>query len=159
LEGFALVLVLISALGLWPRRRLYASFTVAVIIAWVLLPVGIKPPAVGELLTEKESAYNYIQVVKAGTTAELLLNEGLPIQSEYDPPADLTHGYWDSLLVADGFQPARGTETPPGSLAILGLAGGTTARQYRLAYGSSIDITGVEIDPEILALGHEYFHL
>src|SRR5216110_18283 len=85
LEGFALVLVSTSALGLWPRRRLYASFAAAVIIAWVLLPAGIKPPAVGELLTEKESAYNSIQVVKAGTTTELILNEGLAVHSVYDP--------------------------------------------------------------------------
>ena len=36
-----------------------------------------KPPASGVLLTEKESAYNYIQVVREGTTTELILNEEL----------------------------------------------------------------------------------
>ena len=159
LEGFALVLVSISALGLWPRRRLYASFAVAVLIAWVLLPAGIKPPAVGQLLTEKESAYNYIQVVKVGAQTQLILNEGLAIHSVYDSTDNLTHGYWDYLLVANAFQPAQSTAVTPRSLAILGLAGGTTARQYRLAYGDSVDITGVEIDPEIIALGHQYFHL
>ena len=159
LEGFALVLVSISALGLWPRRRLYASFAAAVILAWILLPAGIKPPAVGQLLTEKESAYNYIQVVRAGTTTELILNEGLAIHSVYNSEDNLTHGYWDYLLVADAFRPAQSGALSPRSLAILGLAGGTTARQYRLAYGDSIDITGVEIDPEILSLGHQYFHL
>jgi spermidine synthase len=39
------------------------------------------------------------------------------------------------------------------------LAAGTSARQYRLAFGDQLDITGVEIDPEILAAGHRYFHL
>ena len=159
LIGFGLVLVLFSVAGLWPRRRLYASFAVAVILAWIFLPSGIKPPEVGRLLTERESAYNYIQVVQAGSTTELILNEGQAIHSIYDPQDNLTHGYWDYLLVANAFQPARSSETTPRSLAILGLAGGTTARQYRLAYGNSVDITGVEIDPEILAIGHQYFHL
>jgi len=159
LEGFGLALVLFSVAGLWPRRRLYASFAVAVILAWIFLPSGIKPPEVGTLVTERESAYNYIQVVQDGTTTELILNEGQAVHSVYDSQDNLTHGYWDYLLVAGAFQPAQPTAITPRSLAILGLAGGTTARQYRLAYGDSIDITGVEIDPEILAIGHQYFHL
>lgn len=159
LEGFGLVLVVVSVLGLWPRRRLYASFAVAVLLAWVLLPAGIKPPAVGTLLTEKDSAYNYIQVVQSGSTTELILNEGQAIHSIYDSQDNLTHGYWDYLLIADAFQPALSSVPAPRSIAILGLAGGTTARQYRLAYGDSIDITGVEIDPAILDIGHRYFHL
>jgi spermidine synthase len=159
LEGFALVLVGISVAGLWPRRRLYASFAVAVIIAWVLLPSTIKPPATGTLITEKESAYNYIQVVRDGTTTELILNEGLAIHSVYDPTTDLTHGYWDYLLLASSFRPAQASEAKPTSLAVLGSAAGTTERQYRLAYGDAIDITGVEIDPEIVDIGNRYFHL
>jgi hypothetical protein len=63
-----------------------------VILAWILLPSGIKPPAVGTLLTEKESAYNYIQVVRTGTTTELILNEGQAIHSIYDSSDNLTHG-------------------------------------------------------------------
>ena len=159
LEGFGLVLVVVSVLGLWPRRRLYASFAVAVLLAWIVLPAGIKPPVVGTLVTEKDSAYNYIQVVQVGTTTELILNEGQAIHSIYDSQNNLTHGYWDYLLVADAFQPAESSAPTPRSIAILGLAGGTTARQYRLAYGDSVDITGVEIDPAILDIGHRYFHL
>ena len=159
LEAFGLVLVVISVAGLWPRRRMYAGFAIVVILAWMLLPSGIKPPASGTLLTEKESAYNYIQVVQSGSTTELILNEGQAIHSIYDSHSDLTHGYWDYLLVANAFQPAQASEPTPRSLAILGLAGGTTARQYRLAYGDSVDITGVEIDPDILDIGHRYFHL
>jgi len=158
LVGFGLILVAISVAGLWPRRRLYASFVLIVLLAGVLLPTGIKPPASGVLLTEKESAYNYIQVVRSGTTTELILNEGLAIHSVYDPTTNITHGYWDYLLLANSFRPAQDTEAKPASLAILGYAGGTTARQYRLAYGDAIDITGVEIDPEIVDLGHRYFH-
>ncbi len=159
LEGFGLVLVLVSVAGLWPRRRLYALFAVAVILAWVLLPVGIKPPEVGSLIYEKESAYNYIQVVQDGSKTELILNEGQAVHSIYDPTSNLTYGYWDYMLVADAFRPAQATSTTPRSVAFLGLAAGTAAREYRLAYGTEVDITGVEIDPEILAVGHRYFHL
>ena len=159
LEAFGFALVLISIIGLWPRRKLYATFALAVLLAWIFLPSGIRPPEFGSLLYEKESAYNYIQVVKVGTSTELVLNEGQAIHSVYDSTDDLTHGYWDYLLLADAFRPAQSSPPDPGSIAILGSAAGTSERQYRLAYGDSIQITGVEIDPDIVAAGHRFFHL
>ena len=159
LEGFGLALVVMSVIALWPRRRLYALFAVAVILAWVLLPAGIKPPQVGSLLYEKESAYNYIQVVQDGTKTELILNEGEAVHSIYDSSTNLTHGYWDYLLVANAFRPAQAVAVAPRSVVFLGLAAGTGARQYRAAFGDQVDITGVEIDPDILDVGHRYFHL
>jgi spermidine synthase len=63
------------------------------------------------------------------------------------------------MVVADSFRPAEQSEIRPASVAILGLAGGTAARQYTAAYGSSVQITGVEIDPDILNVAHRYFHL
>ncbi|HSS93255.1 MAG TPA: fused MFS/spermidine synthase [Candidatus Dormibacteraeota bacterium] len=159
IEAFGFALVAISAVALWPRRRIYAAFVVAVLLAWIFLPSGIKPPEAGSLLYEKESAYNYIQVVQVGTSTELILNEGQAIHSIYNSSTNLTHGYWDYLLLADAFRPAQATPASPRSAAFLGLAAGTAARQYRLAFGDQVDITGVEIDPEILAAGHRYFHL
>ena len=161
LEGFGLVLVAASVAGLWPwpRRRVYAAFAAAVILAWIFLPSGIKPPQVGQLLYEKESAYGYIQVVQDGTKTELILNEGEAVHSIYDPQSLLTGGPWDYMLIADSFRPAGQDEIKPASVAILGLAGGTAARQYTAAYGTSVRITGVEIDPDILSVAHRYFHL
>jgi len=140
LVGFGLALVGISVAGLWPRRRLYASFAVAVILAWIFLPSGIKPPQVGQLVYEKESPYGYIQVVKDGSKTELILNEGQAIHSIYDPNSLLTGGPWDYMVVADAFRPAQTTEVAPKDVAILGLAGGTSARQYTAAYGSGIQV-------------------
>ncbi|HXJ48548.1 MAG TPA: fused MFS/spermidine synthase [Candidatus Acidoferrum sp.] len=159
LVGFGLALVVISVAGLWPRRRLYAVFGLAVILAWVLLPSGIKPPQVGTLVYEKESAYNYIQVVQDGTRTELILNEGEAIHSIYDTQSLLTGGPWDYMVIADSFRPAQATEPTPKSVAILGLAGGTAARQYTAAFGDQVQITGVEIDPAILDVANRYFHL
>ena len=162
LEGFGLVLVAISVAGLWPlgrSYRLYASFVAVVLVAWIFLPSGIKPPQVGQLIYEKDSAYGYIQVVRDGTRTELILNEGEAIHSIYDPNNLLTGGPWDYMLVADSFRPAQSAEQVPKDIAILGLAGGTAARQYVAAYGGNVQITGVEIDPAILDVAHRYFHL
>jgi spermidine synthase len=159
LEGFGLALVVASIAGLWPRRRLYAAFALAVILAWVFLPSGIKPPQVGQLIYEKESAYHYIQVVQVGTKTELVLNEGQAVHSIYDPGNLLTGGPWDYMVIADAFRPAQSSEPRPKDVAILGLAGGTSARQLTAAFGTDVNITGVEIDSEILNVARRYFHL
>src|SRR5881409_1141639 len=115
LEGFGLVLVAVSVLGLWPwpRRRFYAAFAAAVILAWIFLPSGIKPPQVGQLVYEKESAYGYIQVVREGTKTELILNEGEAIHSIYDTSSLLTGGPWDYMVIANAFRPAQHAELVP----------------------------------------------
>src|SRR5437762_188438 len=63
------------------------------------------------------------------------------------------------MLIADSFRPSAPSEVTPKSVAILGLAGGTAARQYTAAFGASVQITGVEIDPDIVDVAHRYFHL
>ncbi|MGH7904739.1 MAG: spermidine synthase, partial [Candidatus Dormibacteraceae bacterium] len=156
LAGFSVVLLGISIAGLWPRKRAYWAFASLVLAAWILLPQGIRPASAGRLLFEKESAYNYIQVVQVGTRRELILNEGQAIHSIYDPTTELTGGYWDYLLLAPYIRPSP---TPPSSVAFIGLAAGTSARQYRAAFGPGTNLAGVEIDPDIVAAGRRYFHL
>ena len=159
LVGFSVALMAISIAGLWPRRRGYAVAAAAVVALAVALPGGIKPPETGRLLYEKESPYQYIQVVQNGSRTELVLNEGHAIHSIYDPTSLVTGGPWDYFTLASAFQPARPEDAAPASVAILGLAGGTTARQYTAAYGQATHITGVEIDPDIIAVANRYFHL
>ncbi len=145
--------------GLWPRRWVFAAFLVIVLLGAVLLPHGIKPPQVGTLLYEKDSAYHYIQVVRDGSRTELILNEGQAIHSIYDSDSLLTGGPWDYFMLGSYFRPAQAEEPRPSRVAILGLAGGTEARQITEVYGRSVAITGVEIDPDILGLAYRYFHL
>jgi spermidine synthase len=145
--------------GLWPRRWVFPAFLVIVLLGALFLPHGIKPPEVGTLLYEKDSAYHYIQVVQVGSRTELILNEGQAIHSIYDPQSLLTGGPWDYFMLGSYFRPAQSQEPRPTNVAILGLAGGTEARQMRAAFGASLDITGVEIDPDILNVAHRYFHL
>jgi spermidine synthase len=145
--------------GLWPRRWVFAAFLLIVLVGAWLLPHGIKPPEVGTLLYEKDSAYHYIQVVRDGDRTELVLNEGQAIHSIYDPTSLLTGGPWDYFMLGSYFRPAQVSEPKPKDVAILGLAGGTAARQITAAYGTGVDITGVEIDPAIVDVAHRYFHL
>jgi spermidine synthase len=164
---FSVALLGLSVLGLWPRtltelwprRWVFAVFLVIVLVGAFLLPHGIKPPEVGTLLYEKDSAYHYIQVVQVGSKTELILNEGQAIHSIYDPTQPVTGGPWDYFMLGGYFRPAQSAEPRPNSVAILGLAGGTAAREMTLAFGTSVDITGVEIDPDILDVAHRYFHL
>ena len=160
LIGFSLALLVLSVAGLWPRRRIFAVLGIAVLAGGVFVhSIGIKPPQAGRLLYEKESPYSYVQVVQDGSRTELVLNEGEAIHSIYDPNQATTGGPWDYMLLAGFFRPAQAAEPKPAEVAIIGLAGGTSARQFHLAYGDSVDQVGVEIDPDILAAGYRYFHL
>ncbi len=156
---FSAALLLLSVAGLWNRRRAYALFLVVVLAGAAVLPRGIKPPASGRLLFERDSAYGYIQVVQQGTRTELVLNEGEAVHSIYDSASKTTGGPWDYFALAPDFSPATPDPAVHRDVAILGLAGGTAAAQYRDAYGSAVDLTGVEIDPAILDAARRYFHL
>jgi spermidine synthase len=126
-----------------------------VIVALALLSGGaIRGAAYGVSVYETESAYNYIQVIRNGTETQLLLDEGSAIHSIYDPTSLYTHGYWDDALLARYF----GSGHAPGRVALVGLAGGTVARQFT-AIDGEIPIDGVEIDPKIVDVGRRYFDM
>lgn len=127
-------------------------------LAWLTLRGPVKPVEEGKrLLFEKESAYNLIQVVEdeAGWRY-LLLNEGQGWHSLYHPNRLLTGFTWDYFLIGPLFNPPPFHPGQVERLAIIGLAGGTIARQYSAVYGS-LPIDGVEIDPEIVRAGREFF--
>ena len=127
-------------------------------LAWLTLPGPVKPVEEGKrLLFEKESAYNLIQVVEdeAGWRY-LLLNEGQGWHSLYHPEELLTGFTWDYFLAGPLFNKPPFHPDQVERLAIIGLAGGTIARQYNDIYGP-LAIDGVEIDPEIVRAGLEFF--
>jgi spermidine synthase len=132
-----------------------AAFTVPALA--LAAPGGVRPPDRGILLDERESAYNYIQVVDEDGRRELILNDGHAVHSVYDPGELLTGGPWDYFMVAP--QLVEGAAEPAiQDVLLIGLAGGTVARQLTAAYGP-IPIEGVEIDPEINEVAREYFAL
>jgi spermidine synthase len=152
----AIGLGIVSAIGMWVHGGgRWAVAVPLVILALALVQHGgIRAAAYGTRLFEAESAYNYIQVVQDGTRTDLVLNEGHAVHSIYDPTTLYTHGPWDYFLLA----PLFGSGATPGRVAIIGLAGGTVARQYT-AIDGAIPIDGVEIDPRIVDVGRRYFQM
>ena len=66
-------------------------------------------------------------------------------------------GPWSQVLVAPFFNAAPFSVDSVQSMAIVGLAAGTTARQATAVFGEDIQIDGFEIDPKIVEVGQVYF--
>ncbi|HET8910878.1 MAG TPA: fused MFS/spermidine synthase [Ktedonobacteraceae bacterium] len=112
----------------------------------------------GRLIAERESAYNYMQVVQANQETQLILNEGVGIHSIYSPSRVLTGGPWDYFLAAPYFNNYPYTPDRLKSVCVIGLGAGTIPNELTQVYGN-IPIDGVEIDPEIVTMGRTYFHM
>jgi spermidine synthase len=159
-------LLLMATLLVWvriePRAWLKQAWMPAALLVLSLFVLGdpLKPPPEGTtLLYERETRYNYVQVVEAADGSRmLLLNEGLAIHSIYHPQNLQTFGSWDYFLAAPFANPAPFTSTQVKRVAVLGLATGTVAHQYTAVYGD-IQIDGVEIDAGIVEVGREYFDM
>ncbi len=166
---FSLVLLLVSLGGLLrtaPRRALaYAAMPVILIALNILWASGPIKNAPG-LVYETESSYNYIQVIRQSDNAggfwyALQLNEGQGIHSLYNsnyPDYPLLDGVWDYFLVAPYFNNPPHTQNQVDSVLIIGSAAGTISKAYSEIYGP-IPIDGVEIDPEIIKVGREWFDM
>ncbi len=157
---FSGTLLVVALVGLWLAAGwrgvlpyLWMPLLVGV-LAWQGLP-GSDKDTHGQIY-ETESAYNYIQVLQEGEYRYLRLNEGQGIHSVYHPSELNYAGPWQQVLAAPYFNPAPYDPLAVKSLAIVGLAAGTTARQAVAAY-PGIEIDGFEIDPKIVAVGRNYF--
>ncbi|MBI2976335.1 MAG: fused MFS/spermidine synthase [Chloroflexi bacterium] len=160
---FAALLLAVALVGLWraDRRRamLYLWMPLALLgLAWGLGRGPIKPAPDGFTLKyERESAYNFIQVVEGSDgTRYLLLNEGQGLHSVYNPKNLVTGGTWDYFVAAPFFNAPPFLPADVKSLGLVGLAAGTIARQYTAVFGP-IPIDGIEIDPDMVRAGRDYF--
>jgi spermidine synthase len=148
LIGAAAVVALGGSLLL--RRRWLA--VPAGLAALLLVPPGAVKASAG-LIYETESPYQYIQIVQNGPERDLYLNEGIVRHSVWRADTVLTGDEWDMFLAVP---PLLGR--PVRSVAILGNAGGTTARAYGVFYPRA-SIDGVEIDPAVTAAARRYLGL
>ncbi len=159
---FSGFLLLVALGGLW-RAEGWRS---AVRLLWMPILLGILAFLIagspikrtsGQIY-ETESAYNYIQVLEIDGYRYLRLNEGQGVHSVWHP-VDLDYdGPWEQFLAAPFFNPGPFEPARVESMAIVGLAAGTLARQATEVYGP-IPIDGFEIDPEIIAVGRAYFDM
>ncbi|MFH1636550.1 MAG: fused MFS/spermidine synthase [Chloroflexota bacterium] len=157
---FGVFLTLVAIAGLWRAEGARATLPVAwmpfvlILLAILWGSVAIKSTA-GQIY-ETESAYNYIQVLERDGYRYLRLNEGQGVHSIYNPDELVFHGPWMQVLAAPFFNPPPFIPEDVESMAIVGLAAGTAARQATAVFGP-IPIDGFEIDPEIIRVGQEYF--
>ena len=164
---FAIVLLLVSLVGLFlsqPLRALvYVPMPLILIVMNLFLVAGPIKETPG-LVYEVESPYNYIQVIQesdghGGFWRGLQLNEGQGIHSLYNPNYQdfpLVDGVWDYFLVAPYFNNPPYIAEQVDSLLVIGSAAGTISKGFTAIYGP-IPMEGVEIDPEIIAVGQEWF--
>jgi len=105
---------------------------------------------------EAESQYNYIQVLEVGDTRYLRLNEGQGVHSVYAPDRYDFNGPWELFIAGPFFNQPPFSPDEIESIAVVGLAAGTSARHATAALGP-VPITGFELDPEIIEIGRDYF--
>jgi spermidine synthase len=157
--SLGLLTVALIGLGLEDRRATLRHLwmpALLILLAALFLSGPVKS-SVGQVF-EKESAYNYIQVVERDGVRMLMLNEGQGIHSVYAPDLEATYGTWDYFLAAPFFN------SPPVSIesieriGLVGLAAGTISKQYTKVFGP-IPIDGWEIDPEIVTVGRAWFDM
>jgi len=143
------------------RGRLPAAVVPAAILGLIALPTGtIKSvdASGARVIWERETEYQYARVVQEGDGTRFLeLNEGHAVHSVYRPGRWLTGNYWDQML-AMSFSGTYAAGEMPRSVAILGSAAGTTARQLG-HYAPSTRVDAVEIDGELTEVGRELFDL
>ena len=142
------VLLAISASFLLGRKVVLLAGALAALAA---LPPGAVKDEAG-LLHEEDSLYQFIQVIERDDGRRLLrLNEGVAVHSVWRRDTVLTGGVWDAFLALPPL-----LDRPLRSVAILGNAGGTTARAMGEYYPDA-RIDGVELDPAVSDVGFEYF--
>jgi spermidine synthase len=150
--AFALGLAVVAVVG---AGRRWLVVPVAVAAALGIPPGTVKAAEGGRVLHEAETEYQYARVVEyPDGERQLELNEGQAVHSSYRPGTVLTGNYWDGFLVA----PFAALDRPPRRLAILGNAGGTTARAYA-RYFPRTRIDAVEIDGELTEIGKRWLGL
>jgi predicted membrane-bound spermidine synthase len=166
---FAVILFLVSLGGLFRTQRRWAlAYTVMlmVLVGLNLLWSGGPIKATPGLVYESESSYNYIQVIRPSDNQSnywhaLQLNEGQGIHSLYNPNYSdhpLVDGVWDYFLIVPYFNNPPYTEDQVNSLLVIGSAAGTISKSFSEIYGP-IPIDGVEIDPNIIEVGQEWFDM
>jgi spermidine synthase len=136
-------------------RWLWMPLVIAMLAA--LWAGGAFKQSTGQVF-EIESAYNYIQVIQDGEYRYLRLNDGQGVHSMYHPELLIYDGPWMQFLAGPFFNRPPFGITGVESIAIIGLAAGTTARQATAVFGA-IPIDGFEIDPAIIEVGRQYFEM
>ena len=158
---FGAALLIVGLVGLWKVRARERLLVLGLSLA--LIPISIAGTSGGikdhpDQIYETESAYNYIQVIRQGDCNYLMLNEGQAFHSFYCDGGRVPRvSVWSVMLAAPYFNQNAG-ESPVDNMAVIGLAAGTIPKQFTEVFGP-IPIDGIELDPDVVEAGREYFAL
>lgn len=160
LFGLFLLFVALAGLGKFAGRnemlKLMWMPLLLAVIAVLFANQSLKKSS-GQVF-ETESEYNYIQVQEQNGFTLLRLNDGQGVHSIYHPDTLFYNGPWEQFSVGPYFYEDRSPDDIH-SMAIVGLAAGTAARQAAAIYGGDLQIDGYELDPRIVQVGYDYFHM
>ena len=149
-------LFVVSVITLSGRERIIALVVVGVLLG---VTANIQQDREQNIVYEKESPYQLIRVIDySAEQRAITFNEGLGIQSVSIPASGRTGYYYDHFAAVPFL---HGDRAEKHSVVILGLAGGTAARQYtsQLSESADISMTGVEVDKEVIVAAERYMDL
>jgi spermidine synthase len=153
------VLVVVSLWGLVQADWLRIGATLVLLLVmprWAAAAFPGPSSPYGKVLWSKDTLYQYVQVVRRadGSTA-LIYNEGGGVQSLRRPGDALnTDDYYDDYLILPYLRPGASR------ILVLGSAGGTIPHllaKYVRPHRPNLQVTGVEIDPDVIPLDFRYF--
>ncbi len=151
----SVILIILSAVGL--RRFVYLSGLLLPLLIYLILSGSWIHPRSGAVY-EKESPYQYIQVVDTAEERQLITDSGFGVQSLINKKNLLTGHYYDlyALLPPNIKQPGGKLD-----VLILGLGGGVISHLYDQIYSDeyNISLTGVDIDSDLIEAGKDFFGL
>lgn len=110
------------------------------------LPIGKRPVFIGD------SAYHHIVVRDRGPVRDLRFNLGIQSEMLLADPNGPGLAYSDALHIAPLIRPDTRR------VLILGLGGGTAARQFTHYY-PHVTVDAVEVDPMVVEVARRYFHV
>lgn len=148
----SVLLLLVSIVGAPRQRYRYVALVLPFLSYWLV--AILFQPVQASVLDARDSLYQYIQVEDQGNRLALVFNEGLGTQSYYMKNGGLTNSYFDYLTLLSNIAP----QPVDANVLVLGLAGGTVTSLYN-EFEPSYQLTGVEIDSEVIALARQYFGL
>lgn len=107
-------------------------------------------------LEETESVHQYIQVSQSKNGDKIMsFDEGLGVQSVLPKNGFTTSKYYDFYNILPVLNPSQTQK----KVLLIGLAGGTIARELNHFYGDKVNITAVELDAEAIRLAKKWFDI
>jgi predicted membrane-bound spermidine synthase len=161
--------VIPAALGLLSRgagaRKRTATIALLLFAALIAVPEAVRDPEdpSTQVLYDRDSGLQRIRVTSSDRGAHRLrwlqLNEGWSVHSWLREPDYVTGDVWDWMALSALIPQPRDGQT---DVLIIGLAGGTVSNLITRVLGPTlgdVEITGIELDPEVVAVADRYFDL